>query len=62
MMRTASGMFDPRGRLLRAALGFVAVPLSSYDGALHALRTWLESWSGIGRVAVGMHRWASTCS
>jgi hypothetical protein len=25
--------------------------------AVHwALRTWLDSWSGIGRVAVGMHR------
>ena len=26
----------------------------SYDRALWALRTWLDSWSGIGRVAVGM--------
>jgi len=24
------------------------------DRALHALRTWLDSWSGIGRIAVGM--------
>jgi hypothetical protein len=23
---------------------------------LWALRTWLDSWAGIGRVAVGMHR------
>jgi hypothetical protein len=28
----------------------------SYDRALHALRTWLDSWTGIGHVAVGMHR------
>ena len=24
--------------------------------ALWALRAWLDSWSGIGRIAVGMHR------
>ena len=40
-------MLDQRGQLLRAALGF-------YDRALHALRTWLDSWSGIGHVVVGM--------
>ena len=27
-----------------------------YDLALWALRTWLDSWPGIGHVAVGMHR------
>jgi hypothetical protein len=26
------------------------------DRALHALLTWLDSWSGIGRIAVGMAR------
>ena len=30
--------------------------MPSYDRALGALRSWLDSWSGIGRVAVGMHR------
>ena len=35
-----------------AALG----SMPSYDRALWALRTWLDSWSGIGHVAVGMHR------
>jgi hypothetical protein len=30
--------------------------MPSYVRALHALRTWLDSWSGIGHVAVGMHR------
>jgi len=28
----------------------------SYDRALWALRSYLDSWDGIGRVAVGMHR------
>ncbi len=39
-----------------AALGFAECSMLSYDRALHALRTWLDSWEGIGRVAVGMHR------
>ena len=30
--------------------------MPSYDRALWALRTWLNSWSGIGHVVVGMHR------
>src|SRR5262249_48276518 len=30
--------------------------MPSYDRALWALRTWLDSWRGIGHVAVGMHR------
>ena len=47
-------MLDQRGQLLRAALGFAGLPRSSYDRALWGLRTWLDSWSGIGRVAVGM--------
>ena len=32
--------------------------MPSYDRALHALRNWLDSWSGIGHVAVGMARQA----
>jgi hypothetical protein len=39
-------------RLLVAALGFAGLPRPS----LWALRIWLDSWSGIGRIAVGMHR------
>ena len=27
----------------------------SYDRTLWALRSWLDSWSGVGRIAVGMH-------
>jgi len=47
-------VLDQRGQLLRAAVGFAGCSMLSYDRALHALRTWLDSWSGIGRVAVGM--------
>jgi len=39
-----------------AALGFAGLPMLSYDRALWALRFWLDSWAGIGQVAVGMHR------
>jgi hypothetical protein len=49
-------MLDQRGQLLRAALGFASSSLPSYDRALHALRTWMDSWAGIGRVAAGMAR------
>ena len=49
-------MLDQRGRLLRAALGFAGLPRPSYDRSLWALRTWLDSWAGIGHVAVGMAR------
>jgi hypothetical protein len=28
--------------------------MPSYDRALWALRTWLDSWPGVGHVAVGM--------
>jgi hypothetical protein len=44
------------GRLLVAALGFAGCSMPSYDRALHVLRTWLDSWAGIGHVAVSMHR------
>ena len=30
--------------------------MPSYDRALWALRTWLDCWTGIGHVAVGMAR------
>jgi len=49
-------MTDQRGRLLMAALGFAGCSMPSYDRALWALRRYLDSWSGIGRVAIGMHR------
>jgi len=53
---------DQRGRLLVAALGFATCSMPSYDRALHALRTWLDSWPGIGHVAMGMHRQGYTCN
>jgi len=49
-------MHDRRGQLWRAAVGFAGLPRSSYDRSLWALRTWLDSWPGIGHVAVGTHR------
>ena len=49
-------MIEQRGQLLRAAVGFAGCSMPSYDRALHALRTWLDSWAGIGHVAVGMGR------
>jgi hypothetical protein len=49
-------VLDQRGPLLRAAVGFATCSMPSYDHALWALRTRLDSWSGIGHVAVGMHR------
>jgi hypothetical protein len=49
-------MLDARGQLLRAAVGFAACSMPSYDRALWALCSWLDSWSGIGHVAVGMPR------
>jgi hypothetical protein len=36
--------------------GFAGLPRPSYDLPLWALRTWLDSWAGIGRVAVSMAR------
>src|SRR5262245_64164366 len=47
-------MLNQRGQLLRAALGFAGLPRPSSDRALWALRSWLASWAGIGRIAVGM--------
>jgi len=45
-------MLDQRGQLLHAAVGFAGCSMTSYDSALHGLRTWLDSWPGIGHVAV----------
>jgi hypothetical protein len=39
--------------LLSASLG---APMPSYDRALYALRSWLDSWAGIGHVTVGIAR------
>jgi hypothetical protein len=45
-------VLDQRGKLLRAALGFAGCSMPSYDR--HALRTWLDSYSGIWHPIVGM--------
>jgi hypothetical protein len=47
-------VLDQRRQLLRAALRFAGLPRPSYDHALWAFRTWLDSWAGIGRIAAGM--------
>ncbi len=49
-------MLDQRGRLLRAALGFLELRPAPEDTALVALRSWLDSWRGIGAIATGMAR------
>ena len=49
-------MLDAPGQLSRSAVGFAGCAMASYDHALWALRTWLDSWLGIGHVAGGMPR------
>jgi len=49
-------MPDQRGPFFIAALGFAGCGMFSYDRALQALRSWLDSWAGVGHIAVGMHR------
>ena len=50
-------MLDERAqRLLRAALEFAGLPRPSYDRALYALRSPLDTWSGLGAVVAGMPR------
>jgi hypothetical protein len=46
------GIVSPSG----AAVGFAACSIPSYDRALNALRTSMDSWSGIGHVTSGMAR------
>jgi hypothetical protein len=41
---------------LAQRLGCASRLMPGLDRALHALLTWLDSWSGIGRIAVGMAR------
>jgi hypothetical protein len=55
-------VLDQRGQLLRAAVGFAECSMPSCDRALHGLRSWLDSWSGIGHVAVRMARQDFTVS
>ena len=45
---------DDRRALLTAALGFLQV--QPQTSALRALHAWLDSWTGVGLVVVGMER------
>ena len=47
-------MTDQRGRLLVAALGFAGCSMPSYDRALDALRSWLDSSRGIGAIIMAL--------
>ncbi len=59
-LRPADSRARPARPLLRAALGFAGCSMPSYDRALHALRSWLDSWSGLGHVAESsLSRWTS---
>ena len=49
-------MLDAWGRLLRAALGFVTLRAALRHPALAALHRYLDTWRGIGHVAVEMYR------
>jgi hypothetical protein len=45
---------NDRRALLTAALGFLQLPAQT--SALRAPHTWLDSWTGIGHIVVGMDR------
>ena len=47
-------MSDRRITTLRAALGFLQLPPRAPE--LQLLHRWLDTWSGIGLIAVGLHR------
>src|SRR5260370_5530985 len=47
-------MLDHRGRRLRVALSLLELRPAPADAALAALRSWLDSWTGIGAVTDGM--------
>ena len=50
----SSPNLDVRGRRLRAALGFLQLPPRAPE--LKLLHQWLDSWTGIGLIAMGLHR------
>jgi hypothetical protein len=47
-------MTDHRLTTLRAALGFLELPLRAPE--LHLLHRWLDSWVGVGLITVGVER------
>jgi hypothetical protein len=52
MTPLATTQLDPRGRRLRAALGFLQI--EPHAPELQLLHRWLDSWSGIGLIVAGM--------
>jgi hypothetical protein len=47
-------MNEQRLASLTAALGFLSIPPRAPE--LRLLHRWLDTWNGIGLIAVGMHR------
>jgi hypothetical protein len=47
-------MRDRRGRQLQVAVWFLELRPAPADAALAALRSWMDSWAGIGAVTAGM--------
>jgi hypothetical protein len=47
---------DRRRALLTAAVGFALLPARRDQPEVAMLRRWLDSWTGLGLVAVGMAR------
>ena len=45
---------DARARRLRAAIGFLKLPPRARE--LQLLHRWLDSWTGVGLIAVGLPR------
>jgi hypothetical protein len=51
---------DRRRATLRTALGFLQLPPRAPE--LRLLNQWLDTWTGGGLIAVGLHRQAGPCS
>jgi hypothetical protein len=58
------GMLDRQGRMLLTTLAFVGLrPKAGVTATeIETLRRWLDSWPGVGRVAIGMAARATTCN
>jgi hypothetical protein len=50
----AATELDPRGRRLRAALGFLRLPPTEPE--LQLLHRWLDTWTAVGLITVGVER------
>ena len=47
-------MLDPRARSLRATRGFLRLPPTEPE--LQLLHRWLDNWTGVGLITVGVER------